>query len=151
SRVFSGAASVSPDVKARVLKAAREMNYSRTVSDGRLERVRTGNVAFLVALEADSLESDWYMATFLRGMGDYLREKNRRIIVEAHNRGQTSDVVTRYIESTDVDGIVIGGAVGSVEPIKRLVDAGIPIVQFDRYLDGEIPCVTIDNGIVVPD
>ena len=142
SRVLNGHKSVSEDVRRRVLKAIKKLNYEpdRVAQSMRLGVTRT--VAFatrdisipgfgaIVNAAEEALRSSGY--TLLLTMTDERKERELNLL--------------RMFQQRRVDGVIMATSSESdVELSKQIKGIGIPIVLLDRESPAQLDAITLDH------
>ena len=133
---------VKEETARHILEIAAAMNYQPNLSARALKNGRTDTIGVIVsdisnsffAEVAREMENDAYQKgyTVLFGSTDEDPDKLRKIIEVFVDRG--------------VDGLVIVPCQHSEGIIRQVIKAGIPVVFFDREIEGiDIPSVTLNN------
>ncbi|HEV7204854.1 MAG TPA: LacI family DNA-binding transcriptional regulator [Jatrophihabitans sp.] len=143
SRVVNGEPGVSPDLVARVHRAAAELDYRHNLAASNLRRgVRTSSIGVLLHDLGNA-----FSAQLLRTIGD--RARARRIAVLS---ASVDDDVEREpqlaldLVSRRVDGLVIMAAVRDQSYLAAEIRAGLQVVAVDRPVHGvEVDTVVCDN------
>jgi len=140
SRTLRGLSNVSPDVRVRVEKAARELNFSVSRHASSLVTGRTGVVAVLVP----TLNS-WFMGSALSSLGPLLRAADMELAVYV-----TPDLAERasFFEQLparrNADALLVFCFDLTEEESARLDDLGMPVVYVSQHADGR-PSVYVDD------
>jgi LacI family transcriptional regulator len=139
SRALNRPETVSPDTRARVLHAVRELGYvpngvARSLSQGRT------NVIALVLADIQNL----FFTTLSRGVEDVAQRYGYTLMVG--NTDEQPEKERQYLDiflSRQVDGVILSTA--GAEHLDRLQSRGIPLVLIDRMLpDLQADSVMID-------
>ncbi len=143
SRVLKQTASVSPDTRARVLKAVAEVKYSPNIIARNLRRQETRTV-FLVVRD---MRNPFYLDVF-RGVEAEARALGYNVLM-----GNTEDSVERgreyfrMLKARYADGMIL--MTGKLPPgvCKELGEGHPPVVAASEYFPGlDLPTVRIDNA-----
>ncbi len=141
ARVLGGYGSVSSGVKARVLDAARALDYrpnelARTMTTG-----RSGTIGVVVG----DIENPFF-GLAVRGLSDRARELGFNVILA--NSGEdvaAEQAATRVLAAKRVDGLVVApAAMDRADHLADLVGRGCPLVLLDR----DIPSLGVDASLV---
>jgi DNA-binding LacI/PurR family transcriptional regulator len=142
SRAFAGSSSITPETRARVLAAARQLNYVPNSIASSLSTSRTGIVAVILG----DLTNPFYVSAFSR-FSRTLQAAGRQILAFTVDPGIDADEVMLRVLRYQVDGVILTAAQLSMRMTGLSLDRGIPIVLFNRYVPGhESACVRCDNA-----
>ncbi|MFL4952048.1 LacI family DNA-binding transcriptional regulator [Streptomyces sp. MMS24-I31] len=140
SRTLRGLNSVSPEVRARVEQAARELNFAVSRQAASLVTGRTGVVAVLVP----TLNS-WFMGSALSSLGPLLRaadmELNVYVIPDMTERNAFFE---RLPARRNADALLVFGFDLTGEETARLDDLRMPVIYVSQHADGR-PSVYVDD------
>lgn len=144
SRVVNGEEGVSDDLRERVERAAKRLDYRRNLSASILRRShgRTGVVAALLQDVSNS-----FSASLLRSLDDATRARQCVVLAASldeepeRERRLVADLVARR-----VDGLILMPATVDQRYLVSEVRAGLPTVFVDRTPRGvAADCVVVDN------
>lgn len=140
SRSFSPGASVSPEMRARVLEAARHLGYRPNALARAMISGRSGLIALMVAY----LDNHFYPLV-LELLSRALQARGYHVLLFMTDRGRQDSVVQRMLQY-QVEGIVMASATLSSSLARECAKTGTPVVLFNRYVPG-LPAssVTSDN------
>jgi DNA-binding LacI/PurR family transcriptional regulator len=142
SRAFSPQSSIAAGTRARVLEAARTLDYEPNRIASSLITRRTNIVAVIVG----DMTNPFYVQA-LHCIGRTLQALGRQVLLFTVDRGESADEVMRRVLQYQVDGVVLTSAQLSMRMTSRSLDRGVPIVLFNRYVPGhEAACVRCDNA-----
>ncbi|MFF7974295.1 substrate-binding domain-containing protein [Streptomyces sp. NPDC007905] len=140
SRTLRGLPTVSPEVRARVEQAARELNFAVSRQAASLVTGRTGVVAVLVP----TLNS-WFMGSALSSLGPVLRaagmELNVYVIPDLAER---TSFFERLPARRNADALLVFGFDLTDEETARLDDLGMPVIYVSQHAEGR-PSVYVDD------
>ena len=143
SRVFSGANSVSGDLRGRVLTAAAEYNYRPNRLASNLRRQKTATIGVLVS----DIENPHY-TRIVRIIEAIASETGYRVIL--CNTDETAAKQRDYLNvlaDERVEGVIMVPTDPASDEIGHLLDMGIPVVALDRTVaDPRADAVIIDNA-----
>jgi DNA-binding LacI/PurR family transcriptional regulator len=100
-------ANISAETSARVLQAARELNYVPDTAARSLARGYSNTIAFLLAQPHEQVFQDEYIPKLLTGISEVTRRHGFRIIVELAENEDLSRVYTKLLASKEAAGIII--------------------------------------------
>lgn len=112
---------VHPDTKARILQAAKILNYTPHFSARHLKTKKTGNIGVFIYGFSGPVFSD-----VLEGIRQTLQQYDYNILVSS---GKSSESLLR---EKQVDGAIIFDANLSFDILKPLAENGMPMILLDR-------------------
>jgi len=142
SRVFTPGASASKSTVEKVRKAAEELGYRPNV----LARAMVSGKSRIIGLVVAYLDNYFYPEA-LEILSNSLQEKGYHVLVfmASQTAGNIDDVVEEIMDY-QVDGIVTASVAMSSDLSARCLQAGVPVVHFNRFEDAKgVSCVTSDN------
>jgi DNA-binding LacI/PurR family transcriptional regulator len=132
SRTLRGLPTVSPETRARVEEAARELSFAISRSASSLVTGRTGRVAVLVS----NLES-WFLGAALAGMAPALDEAGLDMLVySVTTPEQRAQFFDRLPARRNADALLVVSFALSPEERARLDDLGMPLVFVSQHEEG---------------
>ncbi|MBL6945657.1 MAG: LacI family DNA-binding transcriptional regulator [Rhodospirillales bacterium] len=142
SRTFTEGASVSKKMRAKVLKAARELDYSPSLIARSLATSRTK----LIGLVANNYQNPIFMEVFDLYTRALQERGLRPLIVNLTNESDPQALV-RMLRQYSVDGVIIASSMLPPGFLEAFKDTRVPVVhtfgRADQSLDFHI--VGIDN------
>jgi DNA-binding LacI/PurR family transcriptional regulator len=140
SRAFTPGASISEDIRARVMAAAEQLGYR---PNALAKAVNTGR-SRLIALVVAYLDNHFYPVV-IEELSRSLQARGYQILLFMTERGNQDQLVQKVLQYR-VEGIVMASADMSSGLAKECVDTGIPVVLFNRYVPNSISSsVVTDN------
>jgi len=133
---------ISKEVIEKVLNLVAELNYK---PNQLAKSLRTGKTHIIGLIVEDIANA--FFANIARQIEDNAYKKGYRIIYcSTENIPNKSKELISMFRDRHVDGYIITPSEGIEEEIKALLDDGLPVVLFDRYL-ARVPTnyVVIDN------
>ncbi|PTX18910.1 LacI family transcriptional regulator [Pontibacter mucosus] len=133
---------ISEEVTQRVLSYAKEVNYS----PNRLaQSLRTGKSNIIVFMVEDI--SNPFFARLARIIEVIAYRKGYKVIFCSNeNDDRHTQELLQVFRDQQVTGYIIIPSAGAKKQIQALLEAGIPVILFDRYFPGlETNYVVIDN------
>lgn len=140
SRAFTPGASISDDVRRRVLEAAQQLGYR---PNALAKAVNTGR-SRLIAVMVAYLDNHFYPVV-LESLSRALQARGYQILLFMTERGNQDELIQKVL-TYRVEGIVMASADMSSTLAQQCVDTGIPVVLFNRYVPDSISSsVVTDN------
>lgn len=140
SRTFSPGASVSPDMRQRVLKAAEELGYRPNAIARAMISGRSRLIAILVAY----LDNQFY-PVLLEQLARALQERGFQVLLFMTDMGDQDTVVQRVMQF-QVEAIVMASATLSSSLADECAKTGTPVLLLNRYVPASpSSSVTSDN------
>lgn len=140
SRTLRGLSTVSPEVRARVEEAARELNFAVSRQAASLVTGRTGNVAVLVpTLNA------WFMGSALSSLAPLLRAAGMELNVYViPDMAERTSFFERLPARRNADALLVFSFDLTDEETARLDNLGMPVIYVSQHVDGR-PSVYVDD------
>jgi DNA-binding LacI/PurR family transcriptional regulator len=142
SRALNGTATVSAELRTRVLEAAGDLGYRPNNLARSLRRQRTDTIGVIVSDIANPHHSE-----AVRVMEDAASQAGWRLIL--CNTDERVDKQRSYLgllADERVGAVILSAADEAGSGSDALLDLGIPIVAFDRVIDDpRVDAVTCDN------
>ncbi len=140
SRVFTPGASVSADMRRKVLKAAADLGYRPNA----LARAMISGRSRLIAMLVAYLDNQFYPIV-LEKLSRHLQDRDYQVLLFMTDPGRQDEVVQRILEY-QVEGIVMASATLSSTLARECAETGIPVVTLNRYVaSSPSSSVTSDN------
>ena len=142
SRVLSGRGYVSPDTRAKVESAVRDLRYRPSAIGRGLKEQRTKNIGLLVADVSNS-----YYGDFAKGVLAEARHLDRHVVVGSSDDdpGAEREYIELFLEQR-VDGIIAFPSRENLTAWREAQEMGVHLVFADRVLEElDVPSVTVDN------
>ena len=141
SRVVNGRANVDAGLAERVRRAMRDLDYRPNAVARNLRRSRTSFWAVIIS----DIDNPFF-TTMFRGVEDVAQPAGFSVLL--CNTDNLPDREEQYVNGTMSEQIA--GAIISPTPssphVRRLMDAGVPVVVIDRQLpDTPVDTVLVDN------
>ncbi|MQY34817.1 HTH-type transcriptional regulator DegA [Streptomyces sp. RB17] len=140
SRTLRGLTTVSPDVRARVEQAARELNFAVSRQAASLVTGKTGTVAVLVpTLNA------WFMGSALSSLAPVLRAAGMELTVYViPDLAARDSFFDRLPARRNADALLVFSFDLTAEETDRLDTLGMPVIYVSQHVDGR-PSVYVDD------
>jgi DNA-binding LacI/PurR family transcriptional regulator len=146
SRVFNNHHNVAEEIRQRVLKAAAELGYTRSIQD----TVRSGSravkeIGFLYcsmdALDTNAVASNPFWSHILHGVESEARRTNIKVTYRAISQlVSTPHLLLSTIQDMKLGGILLVGP-AEQETIQQIQTLKIPLVLVDNY----VPRLSVDS------
>lgn len=149
SRVFSGNAPISPTTRARVLDAARKLNFQPNAIARSLSVQRTRTIGVVVPHVFSGFFEDSFFPQVMRGLLRATYESNYRILASGSSGHQDEiSQILDIIGSRQADGIVVLSSRLDVDTIGALKEQGTPFVLLGRPPENyaDVAWVDADNA-----
>lgn len=132
SHVLNQTHYVSKELRLRVKKAIRELNYRPNYIGRCLRKGKSGTVALIVPDIADP-----FFPEVTRGVEDFLGEHAYNLFLCNTDENPSKELLyLEIIESRQVDGIIIAPTISQKDTISTLEKIRKPVVIIDRGLSG---------------
>jgi LacI family transcriptional regulator len=147
SRTLNDLPGVSDDVRARILKAANELEYSPNLPARSLATSVTQTVAFVVHETNHIASEDPFYPVIMAGAQAFLAERNYHILLTTlDDRTMERPQAFSVVSQKRVDGLILAGPEISTPFVLAMQSAGIPVVLVDNCLSQTpINCVLNDD------
>lgn len=141
SRVVNGRANVDAGLAERVRRAMRDLDYRPNAVARNLRRSRTSFWAVIIS----DIDNPFF-TTMFRGVEDVAQPAGFSVLL--CNTDNNPDREEQYVNgamSEQIAGVIISPTPSSPH-VRRLVDAGVPVVAIDRQLpETPVDTVLVDN------
>lgn len=147
SRALNDQPGVSPEVRERILQAAKEMGYSPDMRARSLATSVTHTVAFVVHSGEHSPAQDPFYPIIMAGAEAYLSQHNYHILLTTlDDRALAHPEQFSVINQKRVDGLILAGPELPTSFVLGLVAVGIPLILVDNCLSRTpVNCVLNDD------
>ena len=140
SRAFTPGASVSQQMRDKIMKSAAELGYRPNALARAMISGKSGLIAMLVAY----LDNQFY-PVMLEQLSRRLQASGYQVLLFMTDPGDQDEVVSRIMQY-QVEGIVMASATLSSDLARECARTGIPVVLFNRYVaTSPASSVTSDN------
>ncbi|QLC26387.1 substrate-binding domain-containing protein [Parasphingopyxis algicola] len=142
SRAFTAGSALSDEKRARILEAAKRLNYVPNSIASMLITRRSNTIALIVG----NTDNPFYIGVLKEFLAE-LQAGGRQVLTFVVDPGSSSDDVIMRVLQHQVDGIILTAAQLSTQSTSLCRDRGIPIVLFNRYIPRiETVAVRCDNA-----
>ncbi len=143
SRALRGKDHVAAATRDKVLKAAKELNYTASRSAAALASGRTNRIAML----ARERLAGWFMGELFDGLYDELsRARYDLTVYRAGSVEERAEFFTRLPANRNADALIVSGFSATDEEADTLASMGMPIVSVNSpYISCCQASVAIDD------
>jgi len=142
SRVLSEYGYFSDSTRAKVVRAANELDYRPNAVARSLRKGRTKALGILIS---NIVSHHW--TTFVRGVEEAASKQGYRVILG--NTNDDAELERAYLKALyerNVDGIIITPSPDNHDELRKLARGGVPMVLIDSNIaDLKVPRINIDN------
>lgn len=135
---------ISEKTKKRVLRTAKRMNYKRNEMAANLRKNRTRTIGIIVPEAVN-----FFFMNFISYAQEYLEKEGYRVtLAQSRENADTERANLKMMIDYRVDGVIICAChnTKNMDAYKDLLNRGIPLVFFDRTVDGiPVSKVKIDD------
>lgn len=134
SRALSDSYEINPETKKRVLEYAEQNNYKRNPIALSLKQRKSYSIGVLVCEVANS-----FFSQAIDGIESIAYNNGYNIIItQTHDSYEREVMNIKHLANRSVDGILISlsAETTNFDHIRKLHEAGLPIVFFDRIYEG---------------
>lgn len=135
SRALNGFPEVNEKTRARVVEAARRLNYRPSASAASLATGRACAIGHVVPL-AEHMMINPHFCDFLAGAGEVYAQFGYEMLLRVVAQPQETDVYRDFASRGRVDGVVVHGPLTGDPRIPLLKSLGLPFVVHGRCDDG---------------
>jgi DNA-binding LacI/PurR family transcriptional regulator len=141
SNAFSRPDQLSPELREKILAAARSVNYPGPNPAARM--LTTGFANTIALVYADPLYhafEDPATSAFVGGVAEACDQRGLGLLLL-----QGGGATLRTVQSAAVDGLIVYSMSKEGEAIRTIADRGLPMVVVDQPLIPKVPFVGIDD------
>lgn len=135
---------IAPDTKARVREVASRLGYTPNLVARSLSSRRSNMIGVIVPKVAHS-----FFSHVIEGIYARASESNYEIIMCVSH--ESAELERKHVDTLlgmRVDGMLVSVSADTSDPspFKAIVESGVPLVMFDRALEGvDVSTVTVDD------
>lgn len=129
SRAFNDAYKMSPELKSRVLEAAKQLDYRPNA----IARSLLSNKSNMIGIVTSRLDSPFYSIA-LQAFVKKLQEHSLQSLIFVAEHSEDIDTVINRVLSYQVDLVLIFSAKSTTSMARICVEHGTPTVLFNRYI-----------------
>jgi DNA-binding LacI/PurR family transcriptional regulator len=136
---------ISPEVRQRVLEAARSLNYYPDVTGRRLADGRTHTIALVWHRGPDRAYRDSFLPGLLQGITDSARRYGYYVLFRPIGPDEPDDSYVELARGRHTDGLILSGPRSDDPHLLQLHQDGFPLVLHGQLPGTDIPFVDVDN------
>lgn len=140
SRVLNGRDRVSPETRARVMEAIRELGYRPSALARGLASKRSQTLGFVIP----TLTDPFFMG-IVAGVERAAAQSGYSLLVSCQPRAAKGQSYAKLFYERRVDGLILVGIRLNRSEIEQLEAHRFPVVLIQQTADGLLPSVTADN------
>nr|WP_246079883.1 LacI family DNA-binding transcriptional regulator [Nonomuraea mesophila] len=145
SRVVNGETSVSPEVRATVMRAVRELGYVPNAAARSLVTRRTNTVALVLSVPRQG--GDLLTAAVVQYVTSVLEGAGRQITLMLADTAESHRRIASHVEARLTDGVVLLPPDRGDTLAERLSRTGVPLVLLGKpAVASLVPYVDVDNA-----
>lgn len=130
SRTLSGSCNVDPELRQRVLAAAKQLDYTPNLA-ARSLRTRSTRLIGMIS----EGNTNYMFSNLINHISDQCTDLGYCLIVaNHHNDPEREELIFSSMRQRGVDGLILSLVSKESNIIPRVVESDIPVVIFDRYL-----------------
>ncbi len=146
SRVINEHASVSPDVRARVLEVIERTGYAPNLAARSLVSGKSGVIGLVIPSRVHSLFEDPYFSRLIGGISSAANESGKTLsLFLFQNEAEEAALYPRVVASRFLDGLIITATRMADPLVARINTDEVPIVMVGRPDVEGISYVDADN------
>lgn len=136
---------ISAETRARIWRAAAELNYARDFAAHSLATGRSHTIAFILRQKPDELLVNAFVGGLLSGVNQAIYQDNYRVLFEAVGHEASNGIYTDLIRSQRVDGLLVSGPISNDTELLTLHREHVPLVIQGSPDSDQLYSVDIDN------
>jgi LacI family transcriptional regulator len=136
---------ISEETRQRVLRAARELDYSPASSARALASGRTQRIGLVLGEGQDRLSADAFLPSFLQGVTASVRRRGYRLVLQMAEDVTSREAYMGLIREQQIDGLILSGPRYDDPLLDELADRAFPMVLHGHIPQAPFPCVDVDN------
>lgn len=136
SKALNDSHEISAETKERVLHTAQKLHYSPNPYASGLRRKKSNTVAVVVPEVADS-----FFSQVIKGVEEIAQRKGYHVLIYlTYESFEKEKKILTDLQNGRVDGVLmsVSGETASTEHVDALQSAGLPLVFFDRTVEGTL-------------
>lgn len=137
SRVLTANPRVSADARRAVERAVQRLGYVPNQAGRALATGRTDAVALVIFEPTPLLFGDPFFPRLVRGVGEFLAQRERQLVLLVLQSGSDVDRLERYLAAGHAEGVLMVSVHGANPLPGRLATRNIPVVFGGRPAEPE--------------
>ena len=134
SFAINGRPGVGEETRARILRAAEELDWRPSGPARALTQARAGAVGLVLVRESDHLELDDFFVRFLAGVERTLAARDYALLLQvvSPDARRSLDAYRRVVTSGRIDGVLLTDVVLDDARLELMAESGLPAVVAGR-------------------
>lgn len=152
SRVTNGASNVAPEIREKVEKAIKQLNYKPNKIAQSLSAGRLKNIGIIATRSAEQAFVNPYFSTVLQGIGSVTEKSNYELLLSfAEDETAEINKCLSLIDDGSIQGLILLSSRVYDRLINKLIEIKFPFVLIGRVIEDSVPedakinYVDIDN------
>lgn len=146
SLALRGGDRVAPETKARILDAARKLNYVPNELGRSMRRGRTHTIGIVIPQTTQRIFSHPFFTEVMGGVTDVAVSAGYTVLLSVSSHDDSSDAYTRLLDSRRADGAILMAASLADRNALALAASGLPVVFLGAWHNGPpVHSVCIDE------
>ena len=134
---------ISEATRDRVLKAAKDLNYSPDAAGRKLVRGKSDTLGLVLCQSPEQAHADAFLARVIFGVEQAAMQMGFHVLINQIEPGDISGY-THLISENLVDGIIVSGPRHDDKDIVELHQNGVPVMLLGQMPGTDVPFVDID-------
>lgn len=136
--------SISDRTRQRVFKAARKLDYHPNAAGRRLVRGKSDTLGLVLCQSPEQVFADAFLPRVVLGVEQAAMQQRFHVLLKPVDPREPEGY-TRLITENHVDGIIISGPRQDDTDIRRLHEAGVPVMLLGQLPDSDVCFVDVDG------
>jgi DNA-binding LacI/PurR family transcriptional regulator len=128
SLALRGGDRVAPETKARILEAARKLNYVPNELGRSMRRGRTHTIGIVIPQTTQRIFSHPFFTEVMGGVADVAVDAGYTVLLSVSSHDDGADAYTHLLESRRADGVILMAAPLDDRNALKLAASGLPVV-----------------------
>jgi len=144
SKALNGRPGVGDSTRERILKLARQHNYSPNAFGKGLKSQKSGNIGAIFCREQQPLSGNPFYSRVLEGLEAEIAYNKHNLVLQLIPGDETAEL-PKMIKERTVDGLILVGVL-DVDFVRRILDTDLPVILVDPKVSfTDCSQVLIDN------
>ncbi len=140
SRALNGTRKVNPELKAKILKTAEEMNYVTNVAARNLIMNQSWNIGIIYHESLELGLEHQHFGGILQGFKVEVESKGYDITFVSRRIGEKKQTYLEWCKSRKIDGVLIVTIDDKDDQLINLINGNIPVVSVNKV---DLNCATV--------
>ncbi len=136
---------ISQETHARVLEAAKTLNYHPDSSAQKMARGKTSVIGLVIRQNPEKAYADLFIQDVMQGISSVIREKGYQLLFIPLPPEDKDKSYSKLINERHVDGLIVSGPTEDDFELTEVFNEGARIVMMGKVLGSHIPFIDIDN------